>query len=96
MLYAPQTTPTSGSASRPPAALRQRRTAAFDEDVPLEVAVTISYEHSHGRKYRDMYQLTSQTLMNETTTSPSNTDEAGMQRRLVQALEAIARGVANR
>jgi len=40
--------------------------------------------------------LTSQTLMNETTTSPSNTDEKGIQRRLVQALEAIARGVANR
>lgn len=70
-------------------------TAAFDEDVPLDVAVTIKYEDSHGRNYQDMYRLTSQTLMNETTTSPSNTDEKGMQRRLVQALEAVARGVAN-
>ena len=70
--------------------------ANFDEDVPLDVSVTIAYEDSHGREYRDVYELTSQTLMNETTTSPSNTDEKGIQRRLVQALEAIARGVANR
>lgn len=70
--------------------------AAFDEDVPLDVSVTIDYEDTHGRGYSDVYELTSQTLMNETTTSPANTDEKGIQRRFVHALEAIARGVANR
>lgn len=72
---------------RPPP---RRRYQVFDEDVPLDIAVTVDYEDSHGRQYRDSYALTSQTLMNETTTSPSNTDEKGIQRRLVQALEAIA------
>jgi len=94
-----QPIPTMGPGRRLTNVYGHRRgdgTAAFDEDVPLDIAVTVDYEDSHGRQYRDSYALTSQTLMNETTTSPSNTDEKGIQRRLVQALEAIARGVANR
>ena len=88
-----QPIPTMGPGRRLTNVYGHRRgdgTAAFD------IAVTVDYEDSHGRQYRDSYALTSQTLMNETTTSPSNTDEKGIQRRLVQALEAIARGVANR
>ncbi|MGL5827422.1 MAG: hypothetical protein ACRCYU_21830 [Nocardioides sp.] len=76
--------------------LRGDGSSSFDEAVPVILTVTIAYKDSHGREYRDVYDLTTETLRNETTSSPSNTDEKGMQRRLVKALEAIARGVSNR
>lgn len=63
------------------------------EPVPRDVVVTITYKDTHERVYEDRYALALDTLRNETTSSPANTDERGMQRRLVQALEAIARGV---
>ena len=63
------------------------------EPVPLDLKVSITYEDAHGRQYADDYELSLSTLRNETTSNPSNTDEAGMRRRKVNALEAIARGV---
>jgi hypothetical protein len=65
------------------------------EQVPSEVTVTIRYEDSHGRTYADAYCLSIETLRHETVSVPGNSDEAGMRRRLVEALEAIARGVAS-
>lgn len=65
----------------------------LDEPVPKQVTVTITYRDSHGRSYTDTYDLDVMTLRNQTTTSPGNTDEQGMRKRLVQAVEAIARGV---
>lgn len=66
---------------------------ALTESVPMEVSVDISYEDSHSRSYRDEYHLSMHTLRNQTTSTPSNTDDAGMQRRAVRAWEEIARGV---
>jgi hypothetical protein len=63
------------------------------EPVPKQFAATAVYVDAHGRVYEDSYELSLQTLRNQTTSSPSNTDPAGIQKRLVQALEAIARGV---
>jgi hypothetical protein len=63
------------------------------ESVPLEFLVEIAYEDSHSRTYVDKYELSMSTLRNETTSTPSNTDEAGMQRRAIRAWEEIARGV---
>lgn len=63
------------------------------EPVPPELAVTITYTDAHGYRYTDCYDISIYTLRNQTTSSPSNTDEAGMRRRHVQAVEAIARGV---
>jgi hypothetical protein len=65
----------------------------LDEQVPRDVTLTITYKDARDRRYEDRYELTVQTLLNQTTSSPSNTDERGMQRRLLAALEAIARGV---
>lgn len=65
----------------------------LDESVPRDFVVTISYTDAHSRRYIDSYGLSVQTLLDQTTSSPSNTDERGMQRRLLAALEAIARGV---
>lgn len=63
------------------------------EPVPYAFTVKIAYQDSRGRNYEDSYDLTLDALRNETTSSPSNTDEAGMRRRLVNAVEEIARGV---
>lgn len=63
------------------------------EPVPMEFTVKACYEDAHGRDYADTYDLTLETLRNQTTSTPSNTDVRGMQKRWVQALEAIARGV---
>jgi len=65
----------------------------LDEPVPKDLTVSISYKDTHGRRYTDSYELSVGTLRNQTTTSPSNTDDAGMKRRWVTALEAIARGI---
>jgi hypothetical protein len=65
----------------------------LDEPVPQQVTVMIQYKDSHGRSYSDSYLLDVMTLRNQTTTSPGNTDEEGMRKRLVQAVEVIARGV---
>lgn len=64
-----------------------------DEPVPDDFTVTIAYTDSHGRKYTDSYDLTMGTLRDQSGAYPANTDEKGIQRRWVKALEAIARGV---
>lgn len=63
------------------------------ESVPRDFSVEITYEDAHGRHYFDTYELSVLALRNQTTSTPSNTDDKGMQRRLVRALEEIARGV---
>ncbi len=63
----------------------------FDEAVPTEFVVRIQYRDSHGRGYDDTYQLNAGTLRNETTSFPSNSDDAGLKRRWASALEVIAR-----
>ncbi|QRY48137.1 hypothetical protein JVX93_15925 [Mycolicibacterium boenickei] len=67
--------------------------AGEDEPVPDDFTVTISYSDTHGRKYTDSYELTTSTIRDQSGSYPSNTDEKGIQRRWVKALEAIARGV---
>jgi hypothetical protein len=64
-----------------------------DEPVPEDFTVAFDYEDSRGDSYHDRYLLSLKTLLNQTTSQPSNTDEPGMRKRLLAALEAIARGV---
>lgn len=63
------------------------------EPVPDDFTVTVGYSDTHGREYFDSYDLTINTLRDQTRSYPSNTDERGMQRRFIRALESIARGV---
>lgn len=48
------------------------------DPVPFDLTVAITYNDTHGRHYADSYELSMSSLRNETTTSPSNTDEKGM------------------
>lgn len=64
-----------------------------EEPVPDDFTVTIRYSDTRGRSFIDSYELTLGTLRDQTGSYPGNTDDKGMQRRLVKALEAIARGV---
>jgi hypothetical protein len=64
-----------------------------EEPVPDDFTVTISYSDDRGRKYVDSFELSMFTLRDQTVSRPSNSDPAGIQRRWVSALEAIARGV---
>lgn len=64
-----------------------------EEPVPDDFTVTIRYSDTRGREYIDSYDLTMNTLRDQTRSYPSNTDERGMQRRFMRALESIARGV---
>jgi hypothetical protein len=65
----------------------------FDEAVPQEFVVRVAYRDTHGRRYDDEYQLSAMTLRNETTSSPADTDDAGLKRRWANALEVIARAI---
>ncbi len=65
----------------------------LDEDVPKEFKAKARYVDSHGRSYEDAYIVSLETLRNQTTSSPGNTDPKGMQKRWAKALEAIAVGV---
>ncbi|WP_131827623.1 hypothetical protein [Mycolicibacterium fortuitum] len=67
--------------------------AKDDEPVPDDFTVTISYVDAHGRTYSDAYELTMGALRDQSGSYPANRDDAGMQRRWVKAVEAIARGV---
>ncbi|BBY98369.1 COG1361 family protein [Mycolicibacterium fallax] len=64
-----------------------------DEPTPDDFTATITYYDMHGHKYTDSYDLTMDVLRGHTAGYPSNTDDKGMQRREVKALEAIARGI---
>jgi hypothetical protein len=61
------------------------------EPTPVDVTVTFEYEDTHGRPYKDSYKLSLRILQNQTESFPSNTDDDGMRRRGVEALEVIAR-----
>lgn len=63
------------------------------EPVPDNFTVTIRYKDMHSRNFTDSYVLSVDTLRDQTGAYPSNTDDKGIQRRLVNAIEAIARGV---
>lgn len=63
------------------------------ESVPHDFSVSITYEDAHGTEFLDVYELSVLTLRNQTTSTPSTTNDKGVQRRLVRALEEIARGV---
>lgn len=67
--------------------------AEGEEPVPDDFTVTISYEDTHGREYRDAYELTMAAVRDQSGRYPSSRDDDGMRRRWVNALEAIARGV---
>jgi hypothetical protein len=75
------------------AQLRGDGSHGLRESVPYDLTVTFEYGDDRGNRYTDGYSLTVETLMNETTSNPSNEDERGMKRRWVSALETIARGV---
>ena len=64
-----------------------------NEPLPDEFTVTIQYEDAHRRHYSDRYDLSIGAWSDETFSHPGNTDEKGMQKRQIQAIEAIARGV---
>jgi hypothetical protein len=64
-----------------------------DEPTPDDFTVTINYSDTHGRTYTDMYALTMDVLRGHAAAYPGNTDDKGMRRRTIKALEAIARGV---
>lgn len=58
----------------------------MDEPVPVQFVVRFEYEDSRRwrpRKYKTDYNLDVQVLRNASSSTPSNTDDAGMQRRLV-------------
>lgn len=63
------------------------------EPLPDKFTVTISYEGPGGRQYADEFHLDVRLLLKETSANPSNTDARGMDRRRIEALETIARGV---
>lgn len=64
-----------------------------DEPTSEDFTITFDYEDTRGKQFRDTYRLTVETLRNQTGVYPSNTDDKGMRRRHIEALEAIARGV---
>lgn len=64
-----------------------------DEPVPDDFAVIARYEDAHGRQYEDRYVMSMGTIRDQSGSYPSNTDDKGLQRRWIKALEAIARGV---
>ena len=64
-----------------------------DEPTPDDFTVTINYSDTQGRTYTDGYDLTIDVLKGHAASYPGNTDDKGMRRRAIRALEAIARGV---
>ncbi|PVY34221.1 hypothetical protein [Williamsia muralis] len=63
------------------------------EPVPSDVRVVIRYQDQHRRFFLDYYDLSMDHLRFDTGAYPSNSDERGMRRREVKALEAVARGI---
>lgn len=65
-----------------------------DEPVPAEFTVAFTYSDPKGRRYKDAYRLTVETLRNATSTNPSDKpDGSDLPKRAVHAIEAIARGI---
>lgn len=63
------------------------------EPVPDDFTVHFEYEDDRGRRYADDFELSMGTLQNQTGSYPSNTDDLGLRKRTVKAIEAVARGV---
>jgi hypothetical protein len=64
------------------------------EPLPNDFTIHFSYSDALGdHAYAESYALSVETLRNATGSYPSNTDDKGMRRRKVKALEAIARGI---
>ncbi|KAA1378315.1 hypothetical protein [Aeromicrobium fastidiosum] len=63
------------------------------EPVPNDFTVRFDYADVRGRYYSDTYHLSLTTLRNQSGSYPANTDPAGLEKRRIKALEAIARGV---
>ncbi|OBI31849.1 hypothetical protein A5709_01840 [Mycobacterium sp. E1386] len=64
--------------------------------MPDDFTLTIDYEDAHGRCYADVYELTVKTLRDSTRATPAGRDAETLQRRLTEAIEAVARGVGRR
>ncbi|MBN7388546.1 Uncharacterised protein [Mycobacteroides abscessus subsp. abscessus] len=61
------------------------------EPVPDECTITFCYRDSHGRRYTDSYPLTMATVRDQTGAYPSSKYEGAMEKRLTEAVEALAR-----
>ncbi|KXO87848.1 hypothetical protein AXK56_15855 [Tsukamurella pulmonis] len=64
-----------------------------DEPVPDNFFVTLKYEDDREREYGDTFELSMTLLRKQSGAYPSTSGEAGERRRLVKAVEHIARGV---
>ncbi|MEU0150637.1 hypothetical protein [Micromonospora fulviviridis] len=64
-----------------------------DEPTPADFVIRFDYENDRGKKFVDSYELSLDVLKGQTGSYPSNTDSRGMYRRLVKAIEALARGL---
>ncbi len=64
-----------------------------DEPVPENVVVTIKYEDDRHRSYEDNFELSMGVLRKQSGAYPSTRGEEGERRRLVKAIEHIARGI---
>ncbi|WP_405148884.1 hypothetical protein OG308_02445 [Nocardia salmonicida] len=70
-----------------------RKATEPEEPLPSSFSITFTYEDTHGRPYVDKYDLTLETLMDETYVRPSTSGEDAERRRAVKALESIARAI---
>ncbi|MFT3716476.1 MAG: hypothetical protein QM774_11160 [Gordonia sp. (in: high G+C Gram-positive bacteria)] len=64
-----------------------------DEPVPDSFAVVVTYIDDRNRKYVDTYELSTEVLSLQTGSYPSTDSDTGRQKRLVAAIESIARGI---
>lgn len=62
-----------------------------DEPIPAVVTVTARYQDPHGRSYTDSHELTIHSMLNATTTAPSDKNDFDDRfKRLVKAVEMLA------
>lgn len=66
-----------------------------DNDQPVPDAITVSFDYrdDRNRKYFDKYELSTYVLGLQTGAYPSTDSEKGIHKRLVKAIESIARGL---
>jgi hypothetical protein len=65
----------------------------LSDPVPAHLSVTVTYTDTHGHHYADSFQLTTDTLFDETSSSPSSSGDEAMRKRLTKAVESIAKGL---
>ncbi|WP_078321960.1 hypothetical protein [Mycobacteroides chelonae] len=66
------------------------------EPVPDECTITFRYRDSHGRTYTDSYPLTMAAVRDQSGAYPSSRYEGAMEKRLTEAVEALARNFGRR